>query len=225
MRLHPGTQLGSSGAVQQYRKTVDLASYITAMANFALTSGSSTELSLASLEAVANAPQLIVETEIGPAFTATPTYTPTDTPTTGPTATPTDTPTATATSTVGPTPTPTDTPTVTPTPSDTPTPTATFTATPTLVVNTFTFNPSADAYVNQDSAATNYGMTNTLRADASPLVRSYLRFDVQGLSGTITRVTLRIFTNSNSSTGYDVRSVADNPGWSKHLNARLLLMG
>jgi hypothetical protein len=132
----------------------------------------------------------------------------------GPTATPTDTPTATATSTIGPTPTPTDTPTVTPTPTDTPTPTATFTATPTLVVNTFTFNPVADAYVNQDSAGNNYGMATTLRADASPIVRSYLRFDVQGLSGTVTRVTLRIFTNSSSSTGYDIRSVADN-SWSE----------
>jgi hypothetical protein len=78
------------------------------------------------------------------------------------------------------------------------------------VVNTFTFNPSADAYVNQDSTASNYGTGNTLRSDASPIVRSYLRFDVQGLSGTVTRVTLRIFTNSSSSTGYDVRSVADN---------------
>jgi hypothetical protein len=78
------------------------------------------------------------------------------------------------------------------------------------VVNTFTFNPAADAYVNESNASGNYGALTTLRADASPILRSYLRFDVQGLSGTITRAALRIFTNSGSSTGYEVRSVADN---------------
>lgn len=61
-----------------------------------------------------------------------------------------------------------------------------------------------------------------MRADATPIVRSYLRFNVQGLSGSITRVTLRIFTNSSSSSGYEVRNVADNT-WSEgtlnHTNA------
>jgi hypothetical protein len=56
----------------------------------------------------------------------------------------------------------------------------------------------------------NYGNASTLRADASPVVRSYLRFDIQGLSGTVTHATLRIFTNSSSSTGYEVRGVSDN---------------
>jgi hypothetical protein len=39
---------------------------------------------------------------------------------------------------------------------------------------------------------------------------SYLRFDVQGLNGTITRATLRISANSSSTAGYDVSGVADN---------------
>jgi hypothetical protein len=76
--------------------------------------------------------------------------------------------------------------------------------------------------VNEASPASNYGGLTTLRADATPVVRSYLRFDVQGLSGTITRVTLRIFTNSSSSTGYEVRNVTDN-SWGEttinHTNA------
>jgi hypothetical protein len=191
----PGSQIGFSGsAIANTWMSVDVTSYVTGngIFNFALTGGNSTELSLASREAGANAPQLVIETEVGPAFTPTPTHTPTETPT------------------LGPTPTPTDTPTITPTPSDTPTPTATFTATPTLPVTAFTFNPAADAYVNESSPASNYGALTTLRADASPIVRSYLRFDVQGLSGTLTRATLRIFTNSSSSTGYEVRSVVDN---------------
>jgi hypothetical protein len=41
-------------------------------------------------------------------------------------------------------------------------------------------------------------------------VRTYLRFSVQGLSGTITRVTLRVYANSSSSGGYLVNSVSDN---------------
>jgi hypothetical protein len=57
---------------------------------------------------------------------------------------------------------------------------------------------------------TNYGTSMTLRADASPVVRSYLRFHVQGISGSITRVTLRIFANSSSGVGYEVRNVPDN---------------
>jgi hypothetical protein len=76
--------------------------------------------------------------------------------------------------------------------------------------STTTFNPSADAYVNSGSPASNFGSLTTLRADASPDIHSYLRFDVQGLPGTVTRVTLRIFTNSSSSTGYEVRNVTDN---------------
>ena len=76
--------------------------------------------------------------------------------------------------------------------------------------NTYTFNPIADAYTNEGSATTNYGTATTLRADATPVVRSYLRFNVQGLSGSITHVTLRIYTNSTSSAGYEVRNVADN---------------
>ena len=60
----------------------------------------------------------------------------------------------------------------------------------------------------------NYGNATTLRADGSPVVRSYLRFDIQGLSGTVTHATLRIFTNSSSSTGYEVQGVSDN-SWSE----------
>jgi len=50
----------------------------------------------------------------------------------------------------------------------------------------------------------------TLRADGSPDVHSYLRFDVQGLTGTVTRATLRVFANSASSLGCDANSVSNN---------------
>jgi hypothetical protein len=76
--------------------------------------------------------------------------------------------------------------------------------------NTFNFIPIADAYVNADSPVSNYGSQATLRTDASPDVHSYLRFDVQGLNGNVTKATLRIFANSGSSQGCTANSVSDN---------------
>jgi Calcineurin-like phosphoesterase len=182
------------------------------------------------------APQLIITTSDPMATTASPTFTQTATPTRIPTNTstitptnifvatntPSNTPTATPTATKTPTnpSLPTDTPTPTPTnpnPS-THTPTATPTSTPTLTpsptntgsVSSLTFNPVADSYVNADSPTTNYGSLTTLRIDGSPIVRSYLRFDVQGLSGTVTRATLRIFANSASTSGCVANGMGDN---------------
>ncbi len=73
-----------------------------------------------------------------------------------------------------------------------------------------TFTPTADAYVAGDATTTNYGSATTLRADASPDLNSYLRFNVQGLTGSVISATLRIYANSASSVGYTVHSVTDN---------------
>jgi hypothetical protein len=45
-----------------------------------------------------------------------------------------------------------------------------------------------------------------------------LRFHVQGLIGTVTRATLRVYANSSSSVGYDIRGVADNSWGETTLN-------
>jgi len=103
---------------------------------------------------------------------------------------------------------PTSTPTMTLPPTNTPTNTPTFTATPSA--STFTFNPVADTYVNAGSASTNYGSSSTLRADASPDLHSYLRFNVQGLNGPVTHATLRVYSNSTLTAGYQTKSVTDN---------------
>jgi hypothetical protein len=139
-----------------------------------------------------------------------PTMTPTTTQT--PTRTPTGAPTSTNTPTRTPTATQTPTGSVPPTSTYTPTPTATRTPTPTSSVsgNTFTFPATADAYVNSGSATANYGSLTTLRADASPDVHSYLRFNVQGLTGNVTRATLRIYANSASNLGCVINSLSDN---------------
>lgn len=153
-----------------------------------------------------------------PTYTSTssPTFTATNTVTSSPSATPTHTATATSTPTQTPTRTPTFTPTFTSTatPTYTPTPTSTATRTPTatqtLGISTFSFTPVADAYVYETNPTTNYGTSTVLRADGSPIMRSYLRFNIQGLSGTVTRVTLRVFANSASSLGYDIGNVTNN---------------
>jgi hypothetical protein len=74
---------------------------------------------------------------------------------------------------------------------------------------TFRFSPRADAYVSQARPTRNFGSDPTLRACACPnLRRSYLRFDVTRLAGTVTSATLRLYGKSTSQVGYSVRSVA-----------------
>ena len=132
------------------------------------------------------------------------------TPTVVPTNAATATPTATFTVIPNATNTPTRTPTPTATSSFTSTPTATPTATSTGSSTFFTFLPLADAYVNAGSPASNYGSSTTLRVDASPDVRSYLRFNVLGLTGSLKSATILVYANSSSSSGINVNNLSDN---------------
>jgi hypothetical protein len=76
---------------------------------------------------------------------------------------------------------------------------------------TLTFKPVADAYVISTSASTNYGKATIIRVDNSPITRSYLRFSVSGLNGaTVQSATLRIYANSNNSTGYTANTLSNN---------------
>lgn len=85
-------------------------------------------------------------------------------------------------------------PTVTPT--MTLTPTATLTPTPTPA----TFPPSADAYTLSTSPTQNYGTASVLnvRGSSSPYYRSYLKFDVSGISGTVMSAILRLWVSDTS---------------------------
>jgi concanavalin A-like lectin/glucanase superfamily protein/fibronectin type III domain protein len=69
------------------------------------------------------------------------------------------------------------------------------------------FTASADAYVTQKFPKKNFGGASTLRVEDSPLTRSYVRFNVSGLSGSVTRATLRLYATGSSSSGFEVRSV------------------
>ena len=83
---------------------------------------------------------------------------------------------------------------------------------PTAAVSqNLTFNPVADSYGNAGSPGTNYGTATTLRVDDSPIVNSYLRFNVSGLAGqAITQGRLLVHANSASSNGLVAKSVANN---------------
>ncbi len=131
---------------------------------------------------------------------------PTPTPSTAPTPTPTPVP-PTPTPSTAPTPTPTPVP-PTPTPSTAPTPTPT--PVPTTSPGTVTVASVADSYTDASAPTTNHGTTTTMRVDGSPVVRSFLRFNVAGTSGPVTTATLRVWANSAQSTGYAAYSVADN---------------
>lgn len=77
-----------------------------------------------------------------------------------------------------------------------------FAATSTLV-------PDADTYVSAAAPATNFGSIARLRVDAAPPKSSYLRFNVRGVSGRVTRATLTLVPASDLRSGFRVRSLAD----------------
>jgi hypothetical protein len=72
---------------------------------------------------------------------------------------------------------------------------------------TYILSPVADAYVAGDVTSTNYGNSSLLKADGSPDYRSYIRFNVGELNGTVTNATLRLYTSTSSATGYQVHHV------------------
>jgi hypothetical protein len=73
-----------------------------------------------------------------------------------------------------------------------------------------TFAPVADAYVSNANPNKNYGATLNLEADASPIIRTYMRFNIHGVVGTIRSAQLRVYAVSGSPVGYDLRLVTDN---------------
>ncbi|GJM40800.1 MAG: hypothetical protein DHS20C20_10820 [Ardenticatenaceae bacterium] len=73
-----------------------------------------------------------------------------------------------------------------------------------------TFNPVADASVFSNRTNGNFGSSSQLRLDAAPTVNSYMRFDVTGLTGTVSNATLRVFVQTTSTAGFAVQEVADN---------------
>ncbi|GAA3763105.1 DUF7594 domain-containing protein [Micromonospora maritima] len=80
-----------------------------------------------------------------------------------------------------------------------------------------TFTPVADTYVQSDAAGTNYGSSTQIVVDNSPVRRTFLRFAVSGVGGTVTNAKLRLRTisgNNGSSVGGTVRAMSST-SWSE----------
>jgi hypothetical protein len=82
------------------------------------------------------------------------------------------------------------------------------------------FTPVADSYVDESNKGKNFGTTTALNLDNSPVLRAYLRFNVQNVSGTVTQASLRLYSRSSSSVGFSARSVADNSWGEKTISYR-----
>lgn len=76
---------------------------------------------------------------------------------------------------------------------------------------TFTFNPVEDARVKSSSPTRNYGSDDELRLRAgNPEYRSFLKFDVSGLSGSVSTATMRLYVTDGSVEGGEIYSVSNN---------------
>ncbi|MDX6377443.1 MAG: cellulose 1,4-beta-cellobiosidase, partial [Gaiellaceae bacterium] len=74
---------------------------------------------------------------------------------------------------------------------------------------TFTLTATADAKVDASLPDTNYA-TVALRLDGSPDIRSYVKFNATTVTGTVQTATLRIWTTSAHTLGFDVYGVSDS---------------
>ena len=63
------------------------------------------------------------------------------------------------------------------------------------------FAPQADAQVVKASPGRNYGSSTKMGSDRSPVIESYLRFNVSGLSAPVARVRLRLYVTDGSANG------------------------
>ena len=77
-----------------------------------------------------------------------------------------------------------------------------------------TLTPVADAHVKSTSTTSNYGTLTSLRlrngGTSSDTYRSYLKFDVSGLSGAATSAKLRLFVTDESPDGGSVSKVGND---------------
>jgi len=68
----------------------------------------------------------------------------------------------------------------------------------------------ADAFVSSADTTANFGRIPDLRVDAAPMVRTYLRFDVNVKSGNVRHVSILLWSRKRSRVGYQVRLVEDS---------------
>ena len=67
------------------------------------------------------------------------------------------------------------------------------------------FRAKADAFVSEASRRTNFGRVRVLRVDASPMIRTYVRFDVDLRNEDVRHVSLLLWSRTRLRRGYQVR--------------------
>ncbi|WP_433305280.1 DUF7594 domain-containing protein [Actinoplanes sp. CA-030573] len=171
--------------------TADVSSVITGNGTytFAITTTSTLSKQLASREVTADPPRLLVT-----AADATTPPTPSAT-TTSPSASPSASP----------------SPSVSASPSASPSPTTSGTPT------TYTFKATADSYVRSDDPSSTPGSEFVLGTEAgsptTPTLNAYVRFNVTGVTGTITSATLQLYSYATSALGVLVSRTT--PDWTE----------
>ena len=83
---------------------------------------------------------------------------------------------------------------------------------------TSVIKPVADTYVQSDRARTNYGKSTQLTVDSSPARRTFIKFAVAGLAGTVTSAKLRLHTRDSSDAGSPfggALATTTNTSWSE----------
>ena len=74
-----------------------------------------------------------------------------------------------------------------------------------------TLTPNSDAYVDASKPTVNYGSSTTLRADASPDLHAYLRFNIPDLGAkSISKAQLFVYANSNVRKDIQVLEVSNS---------------
>ncbi len=73
-----------------------------------------------------------------------------------------------------------------------------------------TLVPVADSFVNARYPNDNHGADPDMRVDSDPVISAYLRFNVSGVSGAVSKATLRLYASNNLSSGIVVKRVANN---------------
>ncbi len=186
-----GTSLGAFPDVKNNSWTeLDVSGLVTGSGTYSvgITSSLTTSKTFGSRESGSTGPELSISTD--PASPGTTSASPSGTTSASPSAT--SSPSATDSASA----TPSDTSSASPTSS------------PPAVVSTYA--AKADAYTVSDQPAQNAGGGYTLYArapsDGSAEMRTYVRFDVSGLSGPATKAVLRLYSYSNSTDGYAVSS-------------------
>jgi chitodextrinase len=76
------------------------------------------------------------------------------------------------------------------------------------------FTPTDDAETDSTDPSTTRGSKAEGRVDNDPVRRAYLRFDVSGLTASVSRATLKLYSRTAHTFGFEVRSTAST-GWTE----------